>query len=89
MAGKALCYGELLWDIIDGKPYIGGAPFNLAGHAAKMGCNTWMLSRVGKDDLGRDTLQKVGEIGVHADFLQIDEQGTGVRVPGQCGVSVH
>ncbi len=74
MAGKALCYGELLWDIIDGKPYIGGAPFNLAGHAAKMGCNTWMLSRVGDDDLGRDTLQKVEEIGVHADFLQIDSQ---------------
>lgn len=36
---KVLSFGELLWDIIEGKPYIGGAPFNLACHLAKMGAN--------------------------------------------------
>ena len=32
-----LAFGEVLWDVIDGVPHLGGAPFNLAAHAAKCG----------------------------------------------------
>ena len=34
---KVLSYGEILWDVIDGQAKIGGAPFNLAGHLARLG----------------------------------------------------
>ena len=33
---RALSFGEILWDIIEGAARIGGAPFNLAAHLAKM-----------------------------------------------------
>lgn len=49
---KVLSFGELLWDIIEGKPYIGGAPFNLASHLAKMGFQSTYLSAVGRDWTG-------------------------------------
>jgi fructokinase len=55
---KALLFGEILWDIIDSKPYIGGAPFNLAAHLAKMGCKSTLISSVGKDALGRKALKE-------------------------------
>ncbi|RXG63474.1 carbohydrate kinase, partial [Candidatus Atribacteria bacterium 1244-E10-H5-B2] len=41
---KALLFGEILWDIIENKPYIGGAPFNLAAHLAKMGLESTLVS---------------------------------------------
>ncbi|GAI94626.1 unnamed protein product, partial [marine sediment metagenome] len=55
---KALLFGEILWDIIDSKPYIGGAPFNLAAHLAKMGLESTLISSVGKDALGRKALKE-------------------------------
>jgi len=54
---KVLSFGELLWDIIGGKAYIGGAPFNLASHLAKMGVNSTYISTVGKDSLGEKALK--------------------------------
>ena len=48
-----LAFGEILWDVIDGVPHIGGAPFNLAAHAAKCGLGAAIVSAVGRDDLGR------------------------------------
>ena len=29
-----VAFGEILWDVIDGVPHLGGAPFNFAAHAA-------------------------------------------------------
>ena len=55
---KALLFGEILWDIIDSKPYIGGAPFNLAAHLTNMGFKSTLISSVGKDALGRKALKE-------------------------------
>ena len=41
---KALFFGEILWDVIENKPYIGGAPFNLAAHMTKMGFKSTLIS---------------------------------------------
>jgi len=46
-------FGEILWDVIDGVPHLGGAPFNFAAHCALCGLKTAMISSVGDDDLGR------------------------------------
>ena len=29
-----VAFGEVLWDIIDGMPHIGGAPLNFAAHVS-------------------------------------------------------
>jgi len=55
---KTLLFGEILWDIIDNKPYIGGAPFNLSAHLAKMGLESTLISSVGKDVLGRKSIKR-------------------------------
>lgn len=63
---KAIAFGEILWDIIDGKPHLGGAPLNFAAHLAKSGVESHMVSAVGNDDLGTKALKRVRELGVGA-----------------------
>jgi len=68
---KALLYGEILWDIIDSKPYIGGAPFNLAAHLSKMGINSTLVSSVGKDALGKRALKEAKKRGINSTFIKV------------------
>ncbi|HDQ13915.1 MAG TPA: carbohydrate kinase [Sediminispirochaeta sp.] len=76
---RALSFGELLWDIIDGREYIGGAPFNLAAHLARMGAESYLVSAVGEDELGSRALEKMREIGVSREFINIQrDYPTGV-----------
>jgi fructokinase len=63
---KALLFGEILWDIIDSKPYIGGAPFNLAAHMTKMGLKSTLISSVGKDVLGTKALKEAEKRGINS-----------------------
>ena len=65
-----LAFGEVLWDVIDGVPHIGGAPFNLAAHAAKCGLSASIVSAVGRDDLGRRALEEARRLGVATDFIE-------------------
>jgi fructokinase len=69
---KSLAFGEVLWDLIGGKEHIGGAPFNMAAHLARLGCESVMLTRVGKDRLGENALDEMGRLGVARDFAQVD-----------------
>lgn len=73
MSMRALSFGEILWDIIDGKPYIGGAPFNLASHLAKMGMEVAMISAVGHDALGESAMERVRSFGVDTSYIARDE----------------
>ncbi|MFO7731581.1 MAG: PfkB family carbohydrate kinase [Spirochaetia bacterium] len=66
---KTLAFGEVLWDIINGKEYIGGAPFNLASHLAQMGAESAMVSAVGDDERGVRALQSVKEKGVVDSYI--------------------
>ena len=40
-----VAFGEILWDVIDGVPHLGGAPFNFAAHAARLGLKTAIETR--------------------------------------------
>jgi fructokinase len=33
-------FGEILWDVIEGVPHLGGAPFNFAAHCVR-GLSRW------------------------------------------------
>lgn len=71
---KVLSFGEILWDIIAGKNYLGGAPFNYAAHLAQCGAEVQMISRLGKDQLGTDAFAAAQKLGVGTNFIQWDEQ---------------
>ena len=45
--------GELLWDILPDGMRLGGAPANFAVMAGRLGNHAAILSRIGRDELGR------------------------------------
>lgn len=71
---KVLSFGEILWDIIEGKKYLGGAPFNFAAHMASCGAKAYIISRLGKDELGKKAAEMAASYEVNTSLIQWDEK---------------
>ena len=72
---KVLSFGEIIWDIYPDKKCIGGAPLNFSAHVAKNGAESYLLSCVGQDDLGKQAKEYLAKFGVKNDFVfECDEQ---------------
>lgn len=56
--------GEILWDVLPAGPRLGGAPANFAFHAMQLGCDSLVVSSVGKDERGDEALKILAENGV-------------------------
>ena len=69
---KALSFGEIVWDVIQGQEHLGGAPLNLAAHLAQMGCASAMISRLGRDRLGRAARVAMTGLGMDVALVQED-----------------
>jgi fructokinase len=69
---QILGLGEVLWDLLPKGRQLGGAPSNFAYHARALGANASLISRVGGDDLGREALQRLRQLGLPTDLVQID-----------------
>ncbi|MBP5320097.1 MAG: carbohydrate kinase [Kiritimatiellae bacterium] len=67
-----LVFGEVLWDVIEGVPYLGGAPLNFAAHARRCGLETGLISAVGADALGERTRAEVRRQRVDDTYLFTD-----------------
>jgi fructokinase len=65
--------GELLWDLFPNGKRLGGAPANFAYIASLLGNEGIPASRVGKDALGEEALDRLTELGLSAEFVQQDE----------------
>ena len=70
----AVCFGEILWDMLPDGPQPGGAPLNVAYHLTKLGVDTSIVSRVGNDANGRKLELLLGEWGINRRLLQTDEK---------------
>jgi fructokinase len=70
---ELLCVGigEVLWDLLPDGRTLGGAPANVAAHAAQLGARGIAVSAVGDDGDGLDILEQLR-------LLQVD--ATGVRI---------
>jgi fructokinase len=64
--------GELLWDILPAGPQLGGAPANFTVMAARLGNHAAILSRIGRDDLGRNAIKVLDPLPVDSSHIQID-----------------
>jgi fructokinase len=64
--------GELLWDMLPEGPQLGGAPANFAVMAARLGDHAAILSRIGRDELGRKAVERLEPLPADARFLQLD-----------------
>jgi fructokinase len=72
--------GELLWDIVPDGMRLGGAPANFAVMAGRLGNHAAILSRIGRDDLGRDAIDRLDPMPVETGPLQVDSQHETGRV---------
>ena len=64
--------GELLWDVLPGGMRLGGAPANFAVMAGRLGNRAVILSRVGRDDLGRQSIERLDLMPVETSLLEVD-----------------
>jgi fructokinase len=64
--------GELLWDTLPEGSRLGGAPANFSVMAGRLGSHSAILSRIGRDDLGREAVHRLDPLPADTSFLQID-----------------
>ncbi len=83
MKKKLISFGEILFDIIDGKAILGGAPLNFASHASSLGCECYMLSAVGDDILGEAALAHMLNRDIDCGLISRSKKET-----GKCTVSL-
>jgi len=69
---RFIAWGELLWDLFPDGDQLGGAAANAAYHAASLGAEALLVSRVGKDELGTRALRELAQRGVDVRAVQID-----------------
>jgi fructokinase len=64
--------GELLWDVLPNATRLGGAPANFAVMAGRLGNRAAILSRIGRDDMGRQAIDRLSPMPVDTSLLQVD-----------------
>jgi fructokinase len=64
--------GEILWDLLPEGAQLGGAPANFTVMSGRLGNHAVLLSRIGRDDLGRKAVNLLDPLPVDASYLQVD-----------------
>jgi fructokinase len=64
--------GELLWDLLPEGPRLGGAPANFSVMAGRLGSHAAILSRIGRDDLGRKAVDLLDPLPADTSFIEVD-----------------
>ncbi|HEX8335235.1 MAG TPA: PfkB family carbohydrate kinase, partial [Pyrinomonadaceae bacterium] len=76
--------GELIWDLFPEGRRLGGAPSNFAYVSHLLGGRSAVASRVGRDALGAEAVERLARAGLSVSFVQFDDEhptGTvGVRI---------
>jgi fructokinase len=73
--------GEVVWDLFPERRELGGAPVNVAYHLAGLGVEVGLITRVGNDELGAETLTRLAGLGLPTEGVQRGGEPTGmVRV---------
>jgi fructokinase len=72
MPFRCVGLGEVLWDLLPAGRQLGGAPANFAFHAAALGAEARVVSRVGSDEPGRDLLARLRSLGLPVDAIAVD-----------------
>ena len=74
---KAICFGEVLYDILPEGKKPGGAPLNVAIHLQRLGINSGVISRIGNDQMGKELLKFIDINGVNTELIQVGTRDTG------------
>lgn len=66
--------GEILWDMLPGGKVLGGAPANFAYHCRQLGAESYVVSAVGKDDLGCEILELLEKLHLPLEHVHVEER---------------
>ena len=66
-------FGEVLWDIYPETKTLGGAPSNFAIHSQKLGANSFLISCLGDDSLGKDAKILLNDFGLNTSGIQVNK----------------
>lgn len=69
-----LVFGEILWDLLPSGKKPGGAPANFAFHANALGAESFVVTKVGDDELGREIGKIFVDHHLSLRFLEVDSQ---------------
>lgn len=69
-----VCFGETLWDFLPQGKLPGGAPVNVAYHLKMLGENPAVISRIGKDELGKELREVFERKKIQTRFFQTDNE---------------
>ena len=72
MKDSIVSFGEIVWDQFEDVSILGGAPLNVAYHLHAAGWPVQIVSRIGMDELGRETLQQIKQLGLSITTIQQD-----------------
>jgi fructokinase len=71
--------GEILWDLIGGSEYLGGAVLNFCVQSARLGHRVSLVSAVGGDARGRLALAQARDLGLSTRFIRtVPDHPTGI-----------
>jgi fructokinase len=70
---KVVGIGELLWDMLPTGKQLGGAPANFIYYCNQYEAQSWLVSAVANDQLGKEALAKVAEAGINSDYIEVLE----------------
>lgn len=70
---KILTIGELLWDILPDITVLGGAPANFSYRINSFGFQSYLVTRLGKDELGQKAFKILQEQNLNTSLIQWDE----------------
>ena len=68
-----LSFGEALWDLLPSGPMLGGAPLNVAFRLRSLGDRAFIVTRLGKDELGRKAREAIAALGLGTEYVQEDD----------------
>lgn len=64
--------GEILWDIFPNGKKLGGAPANFTYYIKQLGHYGTIISKIGRDVLGKEIIKSLHELNLSTNYIQVD-----------------
>lgn len=84
MKPRILSYGEIIFDLVEGRPFLGGAPLNFARFVNQLGGEATLISAVGNDDLGAEAVSTIEDYGINS-RINFSHEPTGTAIVNSGG----
>ena len=73
-----IVFGEIIYDIYNNIPQLGGAALNYSWHLSQLGIKVLLISSIGNDDLGKKALEKIQSNNLISYSITVSDMKTGI-----------